>query len=137
MPFSCIISCSYMEAIVKKNTILLALLSTVVLPTFAAENKDSIQAELMSTQFYEESCYIEPTEQNSNLDLTKCENYIFINLSNLKDQDRSAITAQLFGIGVMSPYVLVNNPKKESERIITSLDSFEKEIIIDLINDSD
>jgi len=126
-----------MEAIMKKNTILLALLSTVVLPTFAAENKDSIQAELMSTQFYEESCYIEPTEQNSNLDLTKCENYIFINLSNLKDQDRSAITAQLFGIGVMSPYVLVNNPKKESERIITSLDSFEKEIIIDLINDSD
>jgi len=119
---------------VKKNVILLSLLSSACLPAFAAEDKDTIQAGLMSSQFYKESCYIEPDDINADLDITACEKYVFINLSKAKEQIRSIATTQLLNIGVMSPYVLVSNPNVESERVITTLDTYEEGVIIDLIN---
>ena len=121
----------------KKNVILLALFSSACLPVFAAEDKDTIQAGLMSSQFYKEACYIEPDDINVGLDITACEKYIFINLSKAKEPARSAATTQLLNIGVMSSYVLVSNPNIESERIITTFDTYEESVIIDLINSSE
>lgn len=118
----------------KKNVILLAFLSSACLPAFATENKDTIQAGLMSSQFYKEPCYIEPDDITTDLDISQCEKYIFINQSKAKQQVRSTITTQLLNIGVMSPYVLVSNPNVESERVITTLDTYEEDIIIGLIN---
>lgn len=118
-----------------KKIILAGLLLPASSLSFAAPNSDVIQQALMSSQYYQESCYFEPTI-GEKFNLSNCNNYGFINLSHMKEDERLDITSAIFGIGMTTPYILINSPNSDTNRIITALEFFNRDITIDLVNNS-
>lgn len=118
----------------KYNLILMGLLLPTSSLSFAADS-DSIKQTLMSTQSYQESCYFEP-KVNETFNLLDCDNYAFINVANLSDTERTKVSSSIFGLGTSSPYILINSPNDLNHRVFTSLEFFDRDILIDLVNNS-
>lgn len=116
------------------------LLSMLMAPAFIAQannNMDSIQQSLMSSNYYQEECYIKPISGDFPVTLGSCSDYMLLNMTNLTDAERTTLTGNHFGLGISSPYVLINHPQDEHKQVITSLDNYDAQLVIKLINESE
>ena len=88
---------------------------------------------LSNSEVFNEVCHIVPT---TSLEIpSECVNYVLLEMTKLSNEDRKEITSQVFGLGIVEPFVLVTYSAMTPA--LTPMSQFDSDLITHLIDSRD
>ncbi|OAN13003.1 hypothetical protein A3K86_15140 [Photobacterium jeanii] len=93
-------------------------------------SNEEIQSILTGAVSYDERCFVDLSNLETEMIPSGCNQYVFINSSAVDIEQRKEKTAHLIGVGFEHPYLLIKNPYSQLNSVISLLNEIKPDALI-------